>query len=119
MNPEKLAVLRQWAATTTGLVGLTAEELSALILDRDHHAAEAKAFREATRAALAELTRRSGDPSHCELCRGSGMVEPWCRHCGDSTYDHDCPPAEPCGSCQGTGRIPAVVALVALLGGAS
>lgn len=107
-----LSRLRGMAALpSTILLRVSLEELRYLLGAVD----ELAQLREAARAALAELARRGGDPSHCGCCRGSGMVEPWCRYCGDSTYDHDCPPAEPCDRCQGTGRIPAVVALVALL----
>ena len=45
MSPEEIAALRLMA-TASGLVSITGKELSTLLLERDHHAAEAKALRE-------------------------------------------------------------------------
>lgn len=67
MTPEEIAALRRMA-TTGGLVSLTGKELSALLLERDHYAAEAKALREAAGALIDGLTKHldGADVGACE-----------------------------------------------------
>lgn len=45
------------------------------------------------------------NPVRCERCAGHGTVIPACLYCDDSTYDHECPGASPCGECGGKGRL--------------
>lgn len=66
MSPEEIAALRLMA-TTSGLVSLTGKELSTLLLERDHHAAEAKALREAAEALVDTLTSNGGG-RECSRC---------------------------------------------------
>jgi hypothetical protein len=67
MTPEELAALRRMA-TTAGLVSITGKELSTLLLERDHHAAKAKALREAARAVIDGLIKHldAHDVAACE-----------------------------------------------------
>jgi hypothetical protein len=55
-------------ANTTGLVSITGKELSTLLLERDHHAAEAKALREAAGALVRGMIDRldGADVTNCE-----------------------------------------------------
>jgi hypothetical protein len=88
MTPEEIATLRRMA-TTAGLVSITGKELSTLLLAHDHHAAEAKALREAARAFLAAADDPDGDHvRHCICC---ARIAVWTRttHSGHGRCD-DC-----------------------------
>lgn len=73
MTPEEIATLRLMAATS-GLVSLTGKELSTLLLERDHHAAEAKALREAAEALVDTLTSNGGGAHPCGACYALATV---------------------------------------------
>lgn len=43
------------------------------------------------------------NPIICGNCAGKREVHPSCPYCGDSTFDHECPPPVTCAQCDGTG----------------
>lgn len=71
MTPEEIAALRRMSSTG-GLVSLTAKELSTILLERDRHAAEAKALREAAEALVGAVEQSAERPewrlSLCSVC---------------------------------------------------
>lgn len=63
----------------------------AAVLMRFEHGPEQE--RHAMWAAMADLIENAKCGLHCGP---SGLREPYCSACEDSTYDHDCPPTRPC-----------------------